>query len=72
MVRFQGRFIGIMNHASKACVDEYAVMEMRPLLLRIRMEKDSILDARDHRTFVSHIDRDHNSNMNRLAIVVAH
>ena len=72
MVRFQGRFIGIMNHASKACVDEYAVMKMRPLLLRIRMKKDSIIDARHDRAFVSHIDGDHISNVNRLAVVVAH
>jgi hypothetical protein len=61
-----------MNHASKACVDENAIMKMRPSLLILRMKKDPILDAGHDRTLVSHIDRDHISNMNRLAVVVAH
>jgi len=61
-----------MHHPAKACIDEYAIVKMRPLLLAMRMKKDAIFDARHDRTFVSHIDRDHISNMNRLAVVVAH
>ena len=47
-------------------------MKMRPLLLRIRMKKDSILDARHDRALMSYIDRDLISNVNRPTIVVAH
>ena len=47
-------------------------MKMRPLLLRIRMKKDSILDARHDRALVSHIDLHHISNVNSLAVVVSH
>ena len=47
-------------------------MQMCPLMLRIRMQKDSILDAGNDHPLVPHIDSDHVSNMNWLAIVVAH
>jgi hypothetical protein len=72
VICFQCRFIGIMNQSARARIDQHAIMKMRPLLLRIRVKKDPILDARHDRTFVSHIDRDHISNMNGLAVVVAH
>jgi hypothetical protein len=69
---FECRFVCVMNHPAKACIDEHAIVKMRPLFLRIRMKKDSILDARDDRALVPYIDRDRISNMNRLAIMVAH
>jgi hypothetical protein len=47
-------------------------MQMGPLFPGVRVKKDSILDAGHDRTLVSHIDRDRITNMNRLAVVVAH
>jgi hypothetical protein len=36
------------------------------------MKKDTVLDAGNDQAFVPHIDCDDVSNVNRLAIVVAH
>jgi hypothetical protein len=65
-------FIGVMKYAPKGCVYQDPVVEMRPLVLRIRVKKDSILNASNDYSPVPHIDSDHVSDMNSLAVVVAH
>jgi hypothetical protein len=72
LVVFQCGFIRIMNNPAVGCVNQHPVLEMRPLMLRIRMKKDAILDAGDDCPLVPHIDSDHVSNMNGLAVVIAH
>jgi hypothetical protein len=72
LVFFQCGIIGVVNQAAKARVYQDTIVQMRPLLLRLRMKKDAILDAGHDQTLVPHIDSDHIANMNGLSVVVAH
>jgi hypothetical protein len=64
--------IWIVNQATKSCVYQDPVVQVRPLLLGVRMKKDAVVDAGNDYPLVPHIDSDDVSNMNRLAVVVAH
>ncbi len=72
LICLQCRFVRVVNDAAEARVYEHALLQVCPLLLRMWMKIDAILDARHDRAVVPHIDGDRVSNMNRLAVVVAH
>jgi hypothetical protein len=72
LVFFQCGIIGVVNQAAEGRVYQDTIVQMRPLLLRLRMKKDAVLDAGHDQTLVPHIDSDHIANMNGLSVVVAH
>lgn len=72
LILFQRCFIRVVNQAAEACVDQNPFVEMCPLLLRILMKKDAVLNAGNDQAFVPHIDSHDVSDMNGLIVVVAH
>jgi hypothetical protein len=72
LVIFQGGLIGVVNQAAAARVYQDTIVQMRPLLLRVRMKKDAILDAGHDQALVPHIDSDNIADMNGLSVVIAH
>jgi hypothetical protein len=72
LVIFQRRLIRVVNQAAKARVYQDTVVQVRPLLVRVRMKKDTVLDAGHDQALVPYIDSDHIANMNGLSVVVTH
>jgi len=72
LVVLQCSLIWVVNYTAKGRVYQHPVVQMCPLVLRVRMKKDAVLDAGNDYPLVPQIDSDRVSDMNRLAVVVAH